>query len=363
MNRRSADPSSAEQDLGRLFTLALDLMCVAGLDGYFKRVNPAFQRVLGYTPEELMSCQFIDFVHEDDREATLSEVANLAGGAVTVDFENRYRTKSGDYRWLAWRSAPMVDRGLIFAVARDITQSKHDRELLARRTDELARSNADLEQFAYVASHDLRTPLRSVITLVGFIEEDLGDSIPARSKEHLTELRRRVLAMRALTDDLLVYSQAGRQVEEVVQVEVAELVREVVFLLDPPSGFEVVTSGEMPTLETVRGPLEQVLRNLVGNAIKHHDRDTGRMTISVADRGPFWEFVVSDDGPGMAAADRERAFQVRRFKTRPDAKSTGMGLAIVQRIVAGFGGTVIVDPGEGRGATFRFSWPKVVDRG
>lgn len=366
--RRSADvtrqflgSADSEKDLERLFALALDLMCIAGLDGFFKRVNPAFQRVLGYTPEELMARQFVDFVHEDDRQPTLDEVARLGEGAVTVDFENRYRTRSGEYRWLAWRAAPMVERKLIFAVARDITQQKKDRELLALQTQELARSNADLEQFAYVASHDLRAPLRSIVTLVGFVESDLGEAIPAKSKEHLTELRRRALAMQALTDDLLIYSQAGREAEEVRLVDTAEMIREIVFLLDPPVGFEVSCVGEMPVVQTARGPLEQVMRNLVANAIKHHDRDAGKVTVSALDRGRFWEFVLSDDGPGIDVADRDRAFQVfRRFQGRPNSKGSGMGLAIVQRIVKSFGGKISLDPGAGRGATFRFSWPKDV---
>jgi PAS domain S-box-containing protein len=352
---------ASEEDLRRLFSLSLDLMCVAGLDGYFKKVNPAFERVLGYDQEELLARQFIEFVHPDDREGTLKELESLAEGAMTIDFANRYRTRSGEYRWLAWHAAPVVESGLIYAVARDITEQKRDHALLESRTEELARSNADLEQFAYVASHDLRAPLRSIVTLAKFVEDDLGDTVPEKTRGHLLQLRRRTLLMKALVDDLLVYAQAGRVSEKTVEVEVARLVRGIAFMLDPPEGFAITFEGEAPTIETLRGPLEQVLRNLIGNAVKHHDRDQGTITVSALDQGSFWELAVHDDGPGITEEDHARVFDTARLpEERQGLEVSGMGLPLVQRIVEGFGGEVRVDPRSGRGTTFRFTWPKQI---
>lgn len=356
---KPGEPSATEEDLRRLFRLSLDLMCVAGLDGYFKKVNPAFEKVLGYDRKELLDRQFIEFVHPDDQEATLNEVANLAEGAMTIDFENRYRTHSGDYRWLAWRSAPDVESGLIYAVARDITEQKRDQMLLESRTEELARSNADLEQFAYVASHDLRAPLRSIASLSKFIEDDLGKDIPEQTRAHLIELRRRTLLMKALVDDLLVYAQAGRVSEEIVEVDAARLVRSIAFMLDTPEGFEITFEGEVPIFETYRGPLEQVLRNLISNAVKHHDRAKGAIAIRARDQEDFWELAVQDDGPGMTDEAYAHFFDADRQLEAPQRlEISGMGLQIVQRIVEDFGGEVKIDRGEGRGTTSRFTWPK-----
>jgi len=358
---RPENPSASEENLRRLFRLSLDLMCVAGLDGYFKKVNPAFETVLGYDREELLARQFIEFVHPEDQEATLKEVASLAEGAMTVDFENRYRTQSGDYRWLAWRAAPVVESGLIYAVARDITEQKRNQVLLESRTEELARSNADLEQFAYVASHDLRAPLRSIVSLSKFIEEDLGDAIPEQTRGHLIELRRRTNLMKALIDDLLVYSQAGRSAETIVEVDAARLVRGVAFMLDPPAGFEITFEGDPPVFETLRGPLEQVLRNLIDNAVKHHHQDRGKIVVSALDRGDFWELTIHDDGPGITADDY--ALVLESSNQTEDSRSpqaSGMGLPIVQRIVEGFGGEVRLDPGKGRGTRIHFTWPKQI---
>lgn len=357
----SEDRSATEEDLRRLFRLSLDLMCVAGLDGYFKKVNPAFERVLGYSQEELLTRQFIEFVHPEDREATLNEVGSLAEGALTIDFENRYRTQSGEYRWLAWRSAPVVECGLIYAVARDITEQKVSQALLERRTEELARSNADLEQFAYVASHDLRAPLRSIATLARFVEDDLADAIPEVTRNHLIQLRRRTLLMKALTDDLLVYAQAGRESQEIVEVDAARLLRGIAFMLDFPQGFEIKFEGDAPTIRTLSGPLEQVVRNLVGNAVKHHDRDQGEIVVSASDQGDFWKITVRDDGPGIAEGDFDRVFdRDRQQQARESLEGSGMGLPLVQRVVEGFGGRVEVDRPAGRGTTIHFTWPKLM---
>jgi PAS domain S-box-containing protein len=130
---------------GELFDLSADMLCVAGMDGYFRELNPAFERVLGYTAEEMMRRPFIEFVHPDDRAATLAEMEKLAAGAVTLHFENRYRRKDGVYRWLWWTSRPDTARGLLFAVARDVTERKELEHRLRRAEEELRASHRDLE--------------------------------------------------------------------------------------------------------------------------------------------------------------------------------------------------------------------------
>jgi len=353
----------AERD--RFFRLSLDLLCVAGTDGYFRQVNPAFGRVLGYSRRELLSRAFVEFVHPDDREGTLRELEKLRQGLSTVDFHNRYRAKDGAWRWLAWRAAPLPDQGLVFAVARDITDEKRTQEMMARQAEELARSNADLEQFAYAASHDLRAPLRGISALAEWIEEDLAQDHSAKVGEHLGQLRARVRRMETLIDDLLAYARAGHRAEGaavVTRVDTAALVRDLVALLAPPNGMVVAIRPGMPVLETVRAPLEQVFRNLIGNAIKHHDRATGEISVSSRELGRFHEFSVADDGPGIPIESRDRVFQMfQKLKPSDQVQGSGIGLALVKRIVEHHGGQVVLEPGSGRGATFRFTWPKVME--
>ena len=348
-----------QAELDHLFNLSLDLLCVASVDGYLKEINPAFERVLGYSREELLSRSFIEFVHPDDRASTLAEVERLAQGIAVVDFQNRYRARDGTYRWLAWRSVPVPERGLIYAVARDITRQKRVQEAMALQTEELARSNADLEQFAYAASHDLRAPLRSIVKLAEWIEEELPDVASDKLKGHLAQLKGRVHRMETMTDDLLRYARAGREGGAADWVDTATLVRDLTFLLSPPEGIRVAASGPLPAVRTARSPLEQVFRNLIGNAIKHHDRADGAVAVSARDLGDSYEFAVADDGPGIPADSRQEVFKMfHQLKSRDQMEGSGIGLSLVKRIVEGHGGRVWIDPAEGRGTTFRFTWPK-----
>jgi PAS domain S-box-containing protein len=360
--RDVSDRARARDELDRLFNLSLDLLCIAGTDGYFKHINPAFERVLGYTRQELLSRSFIEFVHPDDRQGTLREVENLASGRLVVDFRNRYRARDGSFRWLAWRASPLADQGLIYAVARDVTDEKRMQELMARQSAELARSNADLEQFAYVASHDLRAPLRAIANLSEWIEEDMPAELPEKVKGHIEKLRRRVERMENLTEDLLRYSRVGHEPEEICHVDTAEMIRDLTSLLAPPDGFTVEVAPGMPVFETVKAPLEQVFRNLIGNAFKHHDRTAGTVVFACSDVDPWYEFSVRDDGPGIPEKHQETVFAMfRKLESRDRVEGTGIGLALVKRIVESHGGNVRLESKLGEGSTFRFSWPKTIE--
>lgn len=346
----------AKEEIDRLFNLAQDMMCVAGTDGYLKQVNPAFERVLGYSQSELLKVAFIDFVHPADRQATIDAVQKLAHGESVVDFENRYMARDGSWRWLAWRSTPVPEEGLIYATARDVTERKRVQALLARQTEELARSNADLETFAYAASHDLRSPLRSIAKLTGWIEQDLGKDVSAKVLEHLEKLKDRAGRMDTLIDELLAYSRAGQRERLAEEVDIAELVRAMTELLGPPAGLSVV-GEDLPTLQTPKAPIEQILRNLIDNAIKHHDRADGRIVVSARKDGDWYEFSVSDDGPGIPEEDRERVFGTFETGAATERPGHGLGLSLVQRLVETYGGRIWIENVKPRGAAFHFTWP------
>jgi PAS domain S-box-containing protein len=351
------DADAHTRRLERMFDLSLDLLCIAGVDGYFKRVNPSFRRILGYETEELLERQFIEFVHPDDREQTIARVSELAEGRAVIDFRNRYRAKDGAWHWLAWRSSPADEEGLIYAVARDITDEVGAQQLIARQAEDLARSNADLEEFAYAASHDLQAPLRAITHLVDWIRDDAPEALDPKMDRHLDELVAKVRNMQQLVDDLLAYSRVGRRDLEPEVIDVAKMIDAIVDLLSPPEGLEIERSPELPTFRTDVAALHQVFLNLIGNAISHHHRAEGRVTIKAEDRGDEWEFQVTDDGPGIVAEDLDRVFD-RFVRLDPQAGSTGMGLALVKKIVEREGGKVWVASDPGTGSTFSFSWPK-----
>ena len=308
-------------------------------------------------------------IHPDDREHVAAMWARAKAAGEPMEVELRLRRHDGAYRWFLTRVVPVLDAdGRVvrwFGTSTDIHNQKAAEaelaERVAERTAELARSNEELDQFAYVASHDLKAPLRAIENLAAWIAADAGPLLPEESKRHLGLLQGRVRRMEQLLSDLLAYSRVDREEGTPEEVDAAALVREVAELIDGAPGIEVVI-GEMPTLVTPRAPLEMVFRNLIGNAFKHHDRpEEGRVIVRAHDADSFVTFTVEDDGPGIPARYHERIFGLfQTLRPRDEVEGSGMGLAVVKKAVESRGGTVRVDSAEGRGTTFAFTWPKHV---
>lgn len=229
------------------------------------------------------------------------------------------------------------------------------------RTAELKKRNAELDQFAYVASHDLRAPLRAITNLATWIEEDAGDRLPTETYGHLEKLKGRVERMDRLLDDLLTYSRAGRFRAPPERVDSRELVDDIAEMIYTHEGFTIQVDEELPELVIDRPAFELVLRNLIGNAVKHHDREDGRVEVSGrrCDGGTF-EFSVRDDGPGIPPEYHERVFQMfQTLRPRDEVEGSGIGLALVQKTVEAYGGEVSLESAEGQGTTIRFTWPEM----
>ena len=233
-------------------------------------------------------------------------------------------------------------------------------EKIERRQDDLERSNRDLDQFAYVASHDLKAPLRAISTLSAWIEEDLDDQLDGDSREQMRLLRGRVARMDRLIEGILQYSRVGRIDSAGETVHLGEMLAELVGFLDRPDGLEIEIAPDMPTLVARRLRLEQVFQNLISNAIKyHHQPEQGHVWIRAVERDHEIELSIADDGPGIEPKYHARIFQMfQTLRPRDEVESTGLGLSLVTKLVEEEGGTVWVDSDRGRGATFSFTWPK-----
>jgi signal transduction histidine kinase len=236
---------------------------------------------------------------------------------------------------------------------------------LAQATKALADRNRELDQFAYVTSHDLKAPLRGIANLAQWIEEDLGDLATGDIRQQLDLLRGRVQRMEALIDGILQFSRVGRVRETIEAVDVGALLAETVDLLSPPPAFTVEIGPGMPTLMAERARVQQVFANLISNALKHHDRSDGRIEVRVRDGDDphEYEFTVADDGPGIAPQYHERIFGIfQTLRPRDQVEGSGLGLALVKKIVEHHGGRIWLESAEGCGTTFHFTWPKQTGR-
>jgi len=245
-----------------------------------------------------------------------------------------------------------------------LQRQKADAELL-RYTEALERSNQELDAFAYAASHDLKAPLRVIQNASKWLEEDLEPHLTAETREHMSLLRSRVRRMERLLDDLLAYSRIGRETgaSPAETIDAAILVDNILAMLAPPMGFTVYVDSSLAGIQVTRMPLEQILINLISNAIKHHDRTVGRIEIFADDLGSLYRFSVRDDGPGIPAQFHEQIFKMfQTLKPRDKVEGSGMGLALARKHVEIAGGEMRLESAPGHGSTFSFTWPKTLTR-
>ena len=222
----------------------------------------------------------------------------------------------------------------------------------------LEKRNKELDQFAYVASHDLKAPLRGVTTIVKWIEDELAAELSPQLRTYLDQMKGRLNRLEDLINGLLAYARVGRTSQSAETVDVRQLLAEVAELVVPPD-FTLRVGPALPTFVTDRLGLQQVFTNLLSNAVKYHHRGAGQLEITCQETGQYYAFRVQDDGPGIAPEYHQKIFLLfQTLRDRHTAESTGIGLSIVQKIINEHQGTIRVESAQGQGAAFIFTWPK-----
>lgn len=361
--------------------------CHVALDGTWLRVNRKFCEIVGYTQAELCATTFQAITEPADLDRDFAFIEHLFSSEHHEGtLEKRYIHKQGHHVWVNLTASLIGATDIdgqsstpqyFLCAIEDISVRKQLELLNTSQTAELERlnnslmlaqhklseRNEDLNAFGYIVSHDLKAPLRAIANLSEWIEEDLNYRLLENDREQFQLLRQRVKRMDALIDGLLQYSRLGRLELEIETVDVAQLLAETIDSLPIPLGFEIEILPPLPTLTTKRILLSQVFANLLSNAIKHHDRADGRVEISAEDLGDRYRFAIADDGPGIpAGAARERIFEIfQTLKPSVSSANTGIGLALVKKIVESEGGQIWVDADRSAGACFYFTWLKSVD--
>lgn len=223
---------------------------------------------------------------------------------------------------------------------------------------ELERSNQELDEFAYVVSHDLKAPLRGIANLAVWIEEDSGEKLTANSKRDLQSLQKRATRLQKMLGDLLEYAKTGKGHSAAEAIDSREMIEDIVDLMGEPMKFTVLFIGDFPTLRLPRAPVEKIFRNLISNAMKHHDKDTGTITIEARlSREKTCEFLVKDDGPGIPLQYHQHVFKLfSRLKSQDEVEGSGLGLSFVKKTVESLGGAISISS-QGRGTTFHLKLP------
>jgi two-component system sensor histidine kinase/response regulator len=381
------DRRRAQNELDRFFRLSLDMLCVANFDGYFTRVNPMWQRVLGWSETDLTTRPYMDFVHPDDREATLAAAKQLLEGHELVSFENRYFHKDGTIRWLVWSVAPFPEQQLLYGAAKDITASKASELTMARYAQDLEASHVELAQLvkelevskrkaeeaaeaksAFLAnmSHEIRTPLNAILGMTALA---LKTSLTVEQQDYLRTVQSSGESLLEIINDILDFSKIEARPPELdhAAFDLRETVGDaakVLALRASEKGIELAVdiAANVPNaLVGDSGRLRQVLLNVLGNAVKFTARGEVVLEVSMGKSTPTEAslmFSIRDTGIGIDPEKQEEIFQpftqadsstTRRFG------GTGLGLAIARKLVDLMGGRLWVESAIGTGSTFHFS--------
>lgn len=331
------------------------------------RVNDQGAAVMGMPAEEAEGRSILELMPRvNERYGDELEEIMRTGEPIIGKVEST-QTEGGEESWVRIDKVPYDDRlsrdRHLICVATDITPIVQTQRALERHASLLERSNRDLDDFAYIASHDLRAPMRGIENLAQWIHEDIAESADADTLEKLAMLRKRVSRMDRMLGDILDYSRAGRDDAAIEPVDCRGVIEEVIDWVGDRFAHRIEITSELPTLMAQPTTVQQIFLNLVSNAAKHHDKPEGRIEVRCEAVDAEHCFFIVDDGPGIPARYRDRIFRMfETLKRRDDVEGSGVGLAIVERLVSSLGGRIELHDGpDGVGCEFRVYIPMNVE--
>lgn len=294
-------------------------------------------------------------------ERVNGEVAHSLETGEKFNTSFRVKKSDGEFKYIKADATVFMENGVakrMVGINYDVTEQKEWENKLKEHTENLEKINAELDQFAYVVSHDLKAPLRAINNLSSWIEEDLEGKLDDDTQDQFNLLRGRVHRMEGLINGILEYSRAGRIKANNQQIETKKVVEDLCDTLKTSDTIDFEISGTFPNLYTERVALEQVLSNLISNAIKYNDKEQAQVAVSCTPKDGFVEFSVSDNGPGINESYFDKIFVIfQTLQARDQFESTGVGLAIVKKIIEDKNGKIWLESELGKGTTFYFTWP------
>ncbi len=344
-----------------------DIITILNSAGEITYESPSFYRAFDYDEQDIIGMSAFDFIHPEDLENVKESLMSLIVETIetaTVTF--RFKKKNGQYIYLESVGNNLLNESGINGIvvnSRDVSERFENELQFKEYASSLEKINKELDQFAYIVSHDLKAPLRAINNLAEWIHEDLESIMDEGTKKNISMLQGRIGRMESLINGILQYSRAGRMKAELVPIPMKDFIQDIVLNLSPPEHFVIQIQENMPVVEAEKVSMDQVFSNFISNAIKYNSNANPVVRIGYEDRGPVHCFFVEDNGPGISPDFHEKVFTIfQTLQARDSVESTGVGLAIVKKIVEEKGGSVWLESEEGQGAKFIFTFPKVDNR-
>lgn len=349
-----------KNELQGVFDNLLDAYVLIDFYGNVQDMNSSAMDLFGYdiTKEKL---NVTSLIYEEDVEYAMASFKRLISEGSFSDYQARVYTKYNGVRTVHI-NASVIRNGedaIIGAhgIVRDITlqleQEKQKEELL----ENLEISNKELNDFAHVVSHDLKSPLRGMSALISWLKEDYEDVLDEGAQKSFDSLLQKIGKMDRLIEGILQYSSIDRQQVHEKNINLNEVVTDITEMIYVPDRFTITIKDELPTIKGDRYRLQQLFQNLISNAIKYNDKEKGFLSISCKEQKDNWEFELADNGPGIPKSYHDKIFEI--FQTINTSKeSTGVGLSIVKKIMDLYHGTIRVSSSEGEGTTFYLTLKK-----
>lgn len=331
--------------------------------GLITYVNEKFINISQYSKEELIGQDHRILNSGFHPKEFIADLWNTISSGKIWKGEIKNKAKDGSFYWVDTTIYPLKDDKQMtcgyVAIRFEITNRKIMELNLKENTETLSKANIELDQFAYVVSHDLKAPLRAIHSLSQWIREDTESKLSEESDTNFKLLQSRTLRLEELIKGILAYSRVGRESNTYEKLSSNQLIADTVDLLSPPKSFKIEIQENMPDITADKVQISQIFSNLIGNAVKYHHKNNGVIKINCKSAEDYWEFSITDDGPGISPKYHQKVFEIfSTLESRDKIESTGIGLSIVKKMVENYGGKIWIDSEEGSGASFIFTWPK-----
>lgn len=352
--------STRNSELQGVFDNLVDAYVMMQLDGYVIDMNQSAKELFGYDPS-IQRLQVAKWLLEEDLEYAFNSYQQLIREGRFTDYRARVKTKDKGIRIVHINASlvrdsagnPIAAQGIVRDITDELASAAEKEQLIK----DLEQKNQDLNDFAHIISHDLKSPLRSMDTLINWLKSDHASGLDEEGQKTMNLLLGKVHWMDQLISGVLEYSRMDQVKYERDTINIKELIQQLISLMEIPEGIEVQLPSELPVLKVDQPRVQQLFQNLIGNAVRYMGSNSGLIKINLEDADNFWIFSIRDTGIGIAPEYHEKIFGV--FETLQDhERSTGIGLSIVKKIVNHYGGSVWLKSAAGEGTTFFFTLSK-----